>query len=358
MLDLTTNVTQLYSEVYRHYQLRTKPLSIFEDSLYINSTPQAKTIFEEADKVLREFHKRQGTLDLFIHPEGENKLYLGTGSTQLYKSFPYALSLTYPEKKFLFVERIPYFSGHRDAITVFPYNNVKFQGFRDPCEIERGEGWTVVEWVTSPNNPDGSFRRPEGNPDIVIGDFVFESFAFKGYIEENLAWVKEFRKTGKPFFSFNSASKQFGRTGDRLGYMWLDNSPFSLSLNPKIESFLSLTVGTTSTGLANFLNLVRLLPNKEIDESVYSSLLLRSQALTTAFQMKYPDSQVKSLPWSPTFFVDVRRENTSELILAETNVKVVPGTAYGESSTYVRVNTMASALDIKTFLSRLGNKGE
>jgi len=318
-IDLTTNISQIYTEVYFSCRVNPKPVTVFEPSIYLNSTTQASSLIEHASKELRSFHKRQGTEELY----GEGDLVLGVGSTQLYK-----------------------------ALEAFPYTNAKFQGFRDPEEIDR-EGKTIVEFVTSVNNPDGSFREPECNPDMVIADFVYVSPAFYGYIPNVISWVREWRKTEKPLFSFNSASKQFGLTGDRIGYMWIDPS---MELKNKLISFLSFTVGVDSKGLSNFIDYVRVLPNKEVDEKVSAVLARRHKKLSEAFLNKYPESVVKSLSNSPTFFIDLKRENAAEVILSDLNVKVLDGTLYGESSSFVRLNLMASSLDIRSLLKRLGRK--
>ena len=128
-------------------------------------------------------------------------------------------------KNFSFVEQAPFYLGHPNAVTgIFNYPNARFLAFHDPSEIAASPGEVLVEFVTSPNNPDGKFRKPLTQAQIIIADFVFASSAFgddgKGYVDKNIAWIKEARSQVERVFSFNSASKQFGKTGARCGYIW------------------------------------------------------------------------------------------------------------------------------------------
>ena len=184
------------------------------------------------------------------------------GSLQIIFALVYAIANSEPDKKFLFVEKIPFYSFHEHAINYRPYANARFQGFKDPSEIKPNSNETVVEFVTSPNNPDGEFRKPYTDAKIIIADFVFASPSFgsdgTGYIKENLLWISKARTEGKHVFAFNSVSKALGRPGSRLGYMWFPMSdPYAKSIFRNFFSYeWKLTVGTSTPGVADSLNLI------------------------------------------------------------------------------------------------------
>ena len=98
---------------------------------------------------------------------------------------------------------------------------------------------------------------------LLLPDFVFASTAFgkdgTGYIEKNKKWIREVRAAGKHLFSFNSASKQFGKTGARCGYLWYPiYDSYAAAIFPKFFGFISSsTVAGGTIGLADFLNLIK-----------------------------------------------------------------------------------------------------
>jgi len=369
VLDLTTNVSQIFTELYQRYDILTNPdLDVFEDSLYLEGL-QSSSIKSRMNSSLLEYHKSEGTLELYVDPSKDSKdhtFVAGCGSTQLYKGLVYAIVTTYPKRKFLFVQKIPYFSGHEDAVTkVFPYKNAKYQGYNDPKKVKRKDGVTIVEFVTSPNNPNGKFRKPETNPDVILGDFVFASSSFgddgTGYIDRNRDWLRKVRKQGTCVLSYNSASKQFGHTGDRLGYMWFPMyHPFAAPIFSQLNNFIAITVGTNLYGSSHFLNLLAPLIDygKNIRKDANISLRTRLSILSKALRNRYPGSKIVSVPGSPTLFVKIKdpripEKKASEILLADTQVETADGSLYGANDEYVRINIMAFSQDLAIFANRL-----
>lgn len=374
-LDLTTNVSQIFTELYNRYGILTTPdLDIFENSLYLEGL-QSSSIKSRMNSALLSYHESEGTLELYVDPRRDVKkdtsFVAGCGSTQLYKGLVYAIATTFPGRKFLFVQKIPYFSGHQDAVEkVFPYSNTKYQGYKDPKEVVHDPTVTIIEFVTSPNNPNGEFREPETNPDIILGDFVFASSSFgmdgTGYLSQNLKWLRKARNDGKCILSYNSASKQFGHTGDRLGYMWFPMyNAFASAIFLQLNNFIATTVGTNLYGTSHFLNLLPALEEYgvSIRKDANDSLQRRFLILKNALKKRYPGSKIVTVPGSPTLFVKIKdkritagSKTAAEVILADTNVEVVKGSLYGENDEYVRINIMSFSEDLATFANRLVNK--
>lgn len=371
VVDLTTNVSQIFTELYKVYNILENPAkNVFEDSLYLEGK-QSATIKQRMNDSLIEYHKEEGTIDLYINPKEsiDSQVFIaGNGSTQLYKGLVYAIVTSHPDKEFLFVQKIPYFSGHRDAVDkVFNYPNAKYKGYHNPNEIIKTPGLIIVEFVTSPNNPNGEFRKPETNPDIILGDFVFTSNSFglegNGYISQNLEWLEEYRAKGTLILSYNSASKQFGHTGDRLGYMWFPlYNDFGASIFMQLNNFLAITVGANLYGSSNFLNLLAPL-NKEgfyIRRNANLSLKRRSCIIGRALKKKYPGSIIENVAGSPTMFIKIKDSRINlpdvtavDVIFEDTKVLTVKGSLYGADNNFVRVNIMAFSEDLNIFVNRL-----
>lgn len=383
---LQPNTTQIFTELYQEYGLQS-PMqrTFFEDALYLDQSipptkiplqPANEAIFDHASEVLKEFHKRMKDFELYVNPqEAKPFFYTAVGSKHLIVALVYGIAMSQPDKKFLFVEQAPYYSGHSNAVNgIFQYPNAQFLAFHDPSEITVEPGVVLVEFVTSPNNPDGKFRKPMTNAQIIIADFVFASSAFgsdgTGYVEKNIEWVRQARTEGKHVFSFNSASKQFGKTGTRCGYIWYPlNDSYAASIFNKFFGFISSsTVAGGSSGLAEFLNLIKAfldLPDggKALREDARKSLAARHELVEKEFIKRYPGSLVLSIPGSPTFFAKVHDPRTpnkmaSDLLLEDFDVVVNNGEPMGESNEFIRLNLSGYSEILVEFLNRLVGQKE
>jgi aspartate/methionine/tyrosine aminotransferase len=375
------NTTQIFSELYHSHELMPlKKRVSFERALYLDQSvppgpfplqPSNIAVFDKANEILTKFHQKIGDLELYIDFNKPPPFFYTTaGSKQLIVALVYAIAMTEPNKKFLFVEKAPFYSGHPNAVTeIFHYPNARFVAFHNPKDIKLEPGEEIVEFITSPNNPDGKFRQPETEAKIIIADLVFASSAFgsdgTGYLEKNIQWIKDARSKGKLVFSFNSASKQFGFTGSRCGYIWypLYNEYASL-IFPKFYGFISSsTVAAGTIGLEEFLNLILTFNDlmdlgKSLRFEANKSLINRHKLLSKEFLNRYPDSEIISIPGSPTFFSKVKDKRIPkmqawQLLRDDFNVFVNNGESMGETSEYIRLNLSGISKDFIDFLNRL-----
>ncbi len=385
-LYLQPNTTQIFTEVYQAYGLL-NPLSRtqFENALYLDQStqpfilpmqPSDIGVFEHASQVLIEYHQRVNDLELYIDPKKPKPFFFtANGSKHLIVALVYAIAMSQPDKKFLFVEQAPFYSGHPNAVSdIFHYPNARFLPFHEPSEIQPKPGEILVEIVTSPNNPDGKFRKPLTNADIIIADFVFASSAFgtdgTGYVNKNIEWIRKAREAGKHLFSFNSASKQFGKTGTRCGYIWYPlYDQYAASIFKNFFNFISFsTVAGGTSGLSDFLNLIKALldmpdKGKALREDVYKSLVKRHELVEKELLNRYPKATIISVPGSPTLFAKIPdpkgiNKNASELLRKDFQVAVNSGKSMGETDEFIRLNLSGYSQILVEFLNRLAGKGK
>jgi len=384
---LQPNTTQLFTELYQAYGLLNTPhRTFFEDALYLDQSAQSaqpsivplqpsnEAVFDHANQVLSQFHQRVNDVELYIDPNKPKPFfYTASGSKHLIVALVYAIAESEPDKKFVFVEQTPFYSGHPNAVSgIFDYPNARFLAFEDPSEIKLEAGEVLVEFVTSPNNPDGKFRKPLTNAEIIIADFVFASSAFgkegTGYIDQNIEWIRKARVSGKNVFSFNSASKQFGKTGARCGYIWYPlYDEYPALIFKKFFNFISCSVvAGGSTGLGDFLDLIKAfldLPDtgQALRKDGYKSLAKRHVLVEKELLKRYPGSTVISIPGSPTLFSKIKdrripKQRAADVILEDLHVAVNNGEPMGESNEYVRLNLSGYSSLIVHLLNRLAGE--
>lgn len=384
LLYFQPNITPLFTELYQAYGLEPIPAkTFFDEAIYLDQStpisilpfqPSNQVVFGHASDVLSAFHRKIGDLELYIDPHKPPPLfYTANGSKHLIVALVYAIAMSEPDKKFLFVEQSPFYSGHPSAVSgIFHYPNARFLAFHEPSEIVLEPGEQLVEFVTSPNNPDGKFRKPLTEANILIADFVFASSAFgsdsTGYLEGNLEWIRSARAAGKHVFSFNSASKQFGKTGTRCGYIWYPlHDSYAKMIFKSFFSFISAsTVAAGTVGLANFLDLIKSfldMPDtgKALRQDAKQTLYKRHVLMSKEFLNCYPGSTIVSIPGSPTFFAKVKDgripgKRASDLLLEDFNVSVNSGDTMGETNEFIRLNLCGQSLALVELLNRFAKK--
>lgn len=379
LVYMRPNETPVFTEIYQRYGLL-NPLAIhvYDSSIYLGQPgkeglliPSSDAFFKDVDQTLRAYHARLESQELFI-ADGKHIFCPTNGSLQIIFGLVYAIATSQPEKQFLFVEKSPFYSFHEHAVSFRAYPNARFQSFKDPSEVKLRPGEILVEFVTSPNNPDGTFRKPYTDANIIIADFVFASSSFgsdgTGYIKDNIAWVSQARNAGKHVFAFNSVSKSLGRPGFRLGYMWFPMSDsYAASIFKNFFSYTwKLTVGESTSGVAEALNLISAitaLPDagQSMRNDVYKTIVKRHNLVKSELLNRYPGTEIVSIEGSPTIFAklkspDIAKMTGEEILYRDLNVSVDNGQSMGQTPQFVRINLCGYSGDIAEFLNRLANK--
>lgn len=386
LLYFQPNITPLFTELYNAYGIEPLPSKInFDEAIYLDQStpvsilplqPSNQVVFGRAHDILTAFHKKVGDLELYVDPNKPPPFfYTASGSKHLIVALVYAIVMSSPDKKFLFVEQAPFYSGHPSAVSgIFHYPNARFLAFHDPSEIVLEPNEELVEFVTSPNNPDGKFRKPITDARILLADFVFASSAFgndeNGYLDKNIEWIRLARAAGKHVFSFNSASKQFGKTGARCGYIWYPMyDTYAQSIFKNFFGFISAsTVSGGTIGLAHFLDLIEAflkIPDtgKSLRQDAKQSLIQRHELISHEFIKHYPGSAIISIPGSPTFFAKLKdnrlsNKKASDILLEDFNISVNGGETMGETSQFIRLNLCGQSEQLVELLNRFAGQNK
>lgn len=383
LIYLRPNEAPMFTELYQRYGLLNPPaLHVYDSAVYLGQPGEegqgllihsSQAFFNDVDKALRSYHTRINNQELFLDPKESKPLFSpSNGSLQTIFALVYGIVASEPDKKFLFVEKIPFYSFHEHAISFREYTNARFQGFNDPKDIKLNPNETLVEFVTSPNNPDGTYRQPYTDAKIIIADFVFSSPSYgsdgSGYIKDNIAWLAKARGEGKHVFAFNSVSKALGKPGYRLGYMWFPMSDtYAASIFHNYFAYIwKLTVGGSTPGVADALNLMSALTalpdaGQALRSDAFKTISKRHEIVKTEILKRYPGSEVSSIPGSPTLFAKINsaqtKEMTAEQMLFKTfNVAVDNGNTMGATEDFVRINLCGYSGDLAEFLNRLAGE--
>ena len=390
---LGPNIGHLFTEIYMRYGILTPPKShVYEQGVYpfsnkLAGQPKITSInsMRDLEAIVQRFHETQANLELFKDPrlspptlgttdptDNSPYFHIENGSTTIMAQLVNGFSVTYPAIHFIVVTKIPYYDGIQLAIQVTPptltYPNVTFLPINSAADVPiLGPNDMLIEWVTSPNNPDGKFNAPITNARIIFADFVFAAYSVgpnaDGYIPQNLQWVRQARAAGKTLLTYGSASKAFGREGFRVGYMWypIYDSLFTPTVADNMFNFEDIiNSGSSLKGAEEFANLLTTLletPNcgillqKDVNESVKRRYDLLALELLT----KYPGTLVQSVRGMHVFLAKHPNPtvNFRNLILTDTNVRGNTGDNYGLTNDYVRINLTNFSLDFATFLNRL-----
>lgn len=380
LIYLRPNETPMFTELYQRYGLINPPaVHVYDSSVYLGQPgqknlliPSSEAFFNDVDQNLRAYHARIGNQELFLDPQETNYVFTpSNGSLQTIFGLVYAIVTSEPEKHFLFVEKIPFYSFHEHAISYRPYPNARFQGFNDPSDVKPKPDETLVEFVTSPNNPDGKFRRPYTQANIIIADFVFASPSYgsdgTGYIKDNIAWISKARNEGKHVFAFNSVSKALGKPGYRLGYIWFPMSDtYAASIFNNFFAYIwKLTVGGSTSGVADSLNLMSALlsfpdAGQSLRTDAFKTIVKRHHIVKSELLKRYPGTEVTSIEGSPTLFarlhsLDATNIPAADILFKELNVAVDNGNTMGATDDFIRINLCGYSGDLAEFLNRLAN---
>lgn len=258
----------------------------------------------------------------------------------------------------------PYFSPYKDQVIMAGGKPVfiptyEEDGFQINLEILKAAitDKTKAMIINSPNNPTGAVFSPETFQAIadlaikhnfyILSDEVYEAFCFYDDFIPMATFAPEHTIT------FSSFSKAFAMTGWRIGYMI---APDYINEAAKLINE-SITYSAPS-------------PSQQagIYALTHAETLIPSVVSVFKERLEYVEERIKNIPFlslhpvkgSMYAFINITKTGMTsvpfvEKVLKETNVLLIPGKAFGETTgdNYVRLAATQSMDMLKTAFDRI-----
>lgn len=288
------------------------------------------------DECIRALHSHHGhTID------PSTRIVTGCGSTQVILGIIYAMIMHY--KKVRFYEQIPYPPIHKDLVNL--------------C----GQEWTTnvntifnqphIEFVTSPNNPDGSLRGPISSARVVLWDAVY-AWPWYGYtLSQVVSHMKKVcdGKISIPIFSF---SKSLGLAGERVGYALISSSVEN-SYPHFVQHYQHYVQLSTNGICRSGEGVCRVISTgyKEFP-SITERIEERYDILTGILKMLIPSIHILSPRGFPYLWI-YRQSHDLYRQLCNIGILGIEGSSFGMSNEYVRLSLLCSSSVFNDIISSL-----
>lgn len=281
------------------------------------------------ESIIRDFHSHHG------HKIGTNtKIVYGNGSTQVILGLIYAISICCGKGRYY--ESVPYHPVHKNLVAISSQ-----EWLNSPSLMKRPE----IEFITSPNNPDGSIKLPVSNASILLWDAVYAWPWYGSNISKLISQVKKYCSDRSCILIF-SFSKSLGLAGQRLGYALI---PVSIQKQyptfiEAYEKYITLsTHGICRTGEG----ICRIIASKYREfPSITETLEKRYDILSHKLYTLVPDIEILS----PRGFLYMWVRSSS---IQNIPIKGISGTYFGMTQEYMRYNLLIDTISFDSIISNI-----
>ncbi|KAK8705396.1 hypothetical protein V6N13_048999 [Hibiscus sabdariffa] len=286
----------------------------------------------------------------------------GAGSTQILNAAAYALSLdnTSSQSPTRVVASVPYYTLYKQQVEYFNSERFKFEGDAYTWRNRPDDGrasTNVIEFVTSPNNPDGQLNKA-----IVDGPNV-KTIYDRAYYWPHFTPIPAPADEDLMVFTL---SKLTGHAGSRFGWAVIkDEAVFNrMTIHMKLNS-----IGVSKdTQLRAFKLLKAVLEEgTEIFDFAYQTMETRWERLVATLSLSNRFSLQKFNPqyclfsqkirdFSPAYaWVKCEREEDKDCyaVLKAANIIGRQGNEFGSEDHYVRLSLVRSQDDFNILIHRL-----
>ncbi|KAK8649210.1 hypothetical protein V6N13_129944 [Hibiscus sabdariffa] len=285
----------------------------------------------------------------------------GAGSTQILNAAAYALSLdnTSSRSPIRVVASVPYYTPYKLQVEYFNSERFKFEGdaYTWRNRSDGGASTNVIEFVTSPNNPDGQLNKA-----IVDGPNV-KTIYDRAYYWPHFTPIPAPADEDLMVFTL---SKLTGHAGSRFGWAVIkDEAVF----NRMITHMQLNSIGVSrDTQLRAFKLLKTVLEEgTEIFDFAYRTMEIRWERLVATLSLSNRFSLQKFNPqyclfynkirdFSPAYaWVKCEREEDKNCyaVLKAANIIGRQGNLFGSEDHYVRLSLVRSQDDFDILIHRL-----
>ncbi|KAE8694729.1 Tryptophan aminotransferase-related protein 4 [Hibiscus syriacus] len=280
----------------------------------------------------------------------------GAGSTQILNAAAYALSLenTSSQSPTRVIASVPYYSLYKNQVEYFDSEKFEFEG---DDHTWRNTSANVIEFVTSPNNPDGQLNKA-----IVDGPNV-KTIYDRAYYWPHFTPIPA--PADEDFMVF-TLSKLTGHAGSRFGWAIIkDETVFNRMI---IHIQLNSLGVSKDTQLRAFKLLKAVLEEgTEIFDFGYRTMKMRWDRLVTTLSLSNRFSLQKFNPQYCIFYCKIRdfspayawvkcereEDNDCHAVLKAANIIGRQGNVFGSKDRYVRLSLVRSQDDFDILIQRL-----
>ncbi|XP_074337844.1 tryptophan aminotransferase-related protein 3-like [Apium graveolens] len=308
---------------------------------------------QELEKSIRKLHSIAGN----ANTEGRYIVF-GTGSTQLLNAAVHALSQDNSSTPSKVVVSIPFFPAYEAQTEFFATEDYKFYGDTSLYKNKSDDSMNVIEFVTSPNNPDGKLRTAvlEGPSAKAIHDHAYywpQFTAIPSPSDEELMIFTLSKLTGHAGLRFGWAVIKDKAVYEKM-LTYTDDNTFGVSRDSQLRALKLLKVVLEGDGRSLF-------------NYAYETLRTRWEILSRTISMSTRFTIQELAPRFCTFFDIVRgpspayawlrcEREEDELcyqVMKAGGILGRDGIQYGASSRYVRLSLIKSQDDFDQLLHYL-----
>ncbi|PIA41838.1 hypothetical protein AQUCO_02200339v1 [Aquilegia coerulea] len=320
---------------------------------YRFSSNDKSSITVELEKCIRELHAVIGN----AKTDGRYMVF-GAGSTQLLNAAIYALSPEDSPSPASVVASIPFYPVYK-LETEF-YNSVQFkwQGEASLWKNRSDTSGTSIEFVTSPNNPDGKFRKP-----VLTGPSA-KTIYDHAYYWPHFSAITSAADEDLMIFTL---SKLTGHAGSRLGWALVKDE----KVYTRMQMFMSLnTLAQSHDTQLRTLKLLKVVlkeRGRKMFEFSYKTMRERWERISKSFSSSKRFSLQKLEPQYCTYFKNVtgpspayawikcEREEDEECtaVLQTANIIGRGGIVFCGDTRYVRLSLIKRQDDFELLLQRI-----
>ncbi|XP_011100603.1 tryptophan aminotransferase-related protein 4-like [Sesamum indicum] len=313
--------------------------------------PGSSFISQELENHIRRVH----SIAKNAVTEGKYIVY-GTGSTQLLSAAVFALSmnLSSPAK---IVAQAPYYPTYRVQTDFFQTAWFGFQGDASELKNTSGDGAEVIEFVTSPNNPDAQLRNG-----VLQGPHVKAIYDHAYYWPHYTAIPAPADEDLMIF----TISKLTGHAGSRFGWALVKDK----QVYENMMNYIQIAeLGTSKDTQLRALQLLRAIHGQKIFHFAYKTMSNRWEKLSEIVSRSNRFTIQEIPPRFCNFFEEVRgpspayawlkceREEDSNCRAVLRAAKIIgrEGSLFESDDRYVRLSLLRSQDDFDLLLRRLND---
>ncbi|KAK6940068.1 Alliinase, EGF-like domain [Dillenia turbinata] len=284
----------------------------------------------------------------------------GAGSTQLLIAAVYALSSHNSTSPARIVASVPFYPVYELQPELFRSMDFKFEGDTSMWRNASDMDMNFIEFVTSPNNPDGLLKK-----ELLTGSFVKT-------IHDHAYYWPHFSPITAPAnedFMIFTMSKLTGHAGSRFGWALIKDE----GVYEKMYRFLELnSMGVSRDTQLRALKLLQLVldgDGKELHEFGYETMRKRWEQLKITFSVSTHFSLQQTAPQYCTFFQKAReaspayawvtceREEDKDCyaVLKAKGIKGRSGARFHADKRHVRLSLIKSQDDFNILIQKLEN---